>query len=292
MDPDKKLQITKETRKIATDALFQTLKKALAKNLISEKQFRDLWFEELRKSPKIFPNGWYIPPPSGLIVLFATSKNPKRVLYPSMRPEETWPKNNIYLDKSDGILAFYASPVDRQSGIIGDTEVMVYLGKNKEVRNTLKSTININKEIFEFVKIGQKFSEIAKFANKLITRKGFTNNILSTNDPQSTNIGHTIPATYEDWTTNEKNIILQGDQEWEKVCYLISNKRVFLNEAQDFKIQAPMAFTIEPRLRLNNRPNLPSAWSHSIVFFDKNGAKELLMGFDKIYKICEAEYLC
>lgn len=291
MDPYKKPEICKQTRKIATNALAQTLKKALKNNRISEKQFRDLWLEELRKSPKLFPSGWYVPPPNGLIVLFASTKNPKRVLYPSMRPEETWPQEHVYLDKTDGVLAFYASPVDTQSGIIGNTEVMVYLGNNWEIRATLKACMDINKEIFEFVQIGQKFCDVAKFANKLIASKGFTNNILSTSDPHSVNIGHTIPATYENWSVSETNTIRHGDQNWQKVCDLISKKRIFVNESEDFKIQAPMAFTIEPRLRLASRPDIPSAWSHSIAFFNKSGNKELLLGFEEIYKICGIKYL-
>ena len=283
MDPNKKLQVCKETRKIATDALAKALRKSLRKNRISEKEFRDLWLGELRKNPKIFPNGWYIPPPNGLIILFATVKNPKRVLYPNMRLEETWPRDDVYLDKTDGILAFYGSPVDKESGIIGDTEVMIYLGNNKEVIKTLKTCIEINREIFEFVRVGEQFSDVTKFANKLITSRGFTNNILSTSDPQSVNIGHTIPATYEDWTSDERDMLKGGENEWGKVCQLISKKRIFVNEAEDFKIEAPMAFTIEPRLRLKNRPDLPSAWSHSIALFNRNGAKELLFGFEEIY---------
>ncbi|EKD96024.1 MAG: hypothetical protein ACD_24C00215G0001, partial [uncultured bacterium] len=182
-------------------------------------------------------------------------------------------------------------PMDRRSGIIGDTEVTVYLGSNREVIKILKGCIRINQEIFEFVKIGQQFSDVAKFANKIITREGFTNNVLSTSDPQSVNLGHTIPATEKDWTQDEKDVLEGGGSKWENVCQLIRKKRIFVNEAEDFDIEAPMAFTIEPRLRLQNRPDFPSAWSHSIVFINKNGEKEQLFGFEEIYKICGIKYL-
>lgn len=291
METDKKLQACNETRKVATAALARTLNKSLKRDKVSEKEFSDLWLDELRSCTEIFPSGWYITPPNGLIVLFATAKNPDRVLYPNMRLEETWPRDDVYLDRTDGVLAFYASPVDRESGVIGDMEVMIYLGSNNEVRKTLKTCQDINREIFEYVHVGQQFFEIAKFANKLIDSLGFTNNVLSTTDPQSVNLGHTIPATYDDWTTNEKDILKNGDAEWVRVCQLISKKRIFVNEAENFKIEAQMAFTIEPRLRLKNRSDLPSAWSHSIVLIDRSGAKEQILGFDEIYRICGADYL-
>ncbi len=291
MTADDKLLICKKTRKIATDALLKTLRKALKRSRISEKQFRDLWLEELRNNPSLFPNGWYVPPPHGLIVLFATVKNPTRVLYPSMRPKVTWPRSDIYLDKTDGVLAFYASPVDRKSGVIGDMEVMVYLGNDKEIINSLKTCVKINKDVFEFLKAGQKISDIAKFANKLINSKGFVNNILSTNDPQIINIGHTIPITYQNWTNREESITDSDTKNWQNVCNLISKKRIFINEAENFEIRFPLALSIEPRLRLKNRTDLPSAWSHSIIFFDTRGNKEQLFGFDQIYKICGMKYL-
>lgn len=285
MDVNYKFEACKKARKIATDALANTLKRALKSEKISEREFRNIWLKELRECSEIFSDGWYIPPPHGLIVLFATTRHPERVLYPNMRLEATWPRDDVYLDKTDGILAFYASPVDRKSGVIGDTEVMVYLGNEKSITRTLKSGIEIDREIFEFAHVGQKFSQLSKFANKLIESKGFTNNVLSTTDPQSLNIGHTIPVTYDDWTSDEKDLLETGEN-WEKICQMISKKRIFVNEAEDFEIKTLMAFTIEPRLKLKGQPELPSAWSHSIAFFDANGSKELILGFEEIYKIC------
>jgi len=51
MDPNKKLQVCKETRKIATDALAKALRKSLRKNRISEKEFRPM-VGRTQKKPK------------------------------------------------------------------------------------------------------------------------------------------------------------------------------------------------------------------------------------------------
>ncbi|MEK7581180.1 MAG: M24 family metallopeptidase [Patescibacteria group bacterium] len=287
---DNKLQVCKETKQIALDALANTLKVILKKDKIAESEFRNLWLAQLRKSTKIFPNGWYMPPPNGIIVLFATDKDPKRVLYPNMRLEETWPRDDVYLDKTNGIIALYASPMDRKTGIIGDTEVMIYLSKNKEVMNTFKTCYRINREIFEFAQVGQQFSQVAKFANKLIAKNGLTNNVVSTSDPASVNLGHTIPVSYEDWTSQEKAIFKNGESQWENVCQIIAKKRKFVNEVDDFQIKASMAFTIEPRLRPKDRPNLPSTWTHSIVLIKEDGSKELFFGYEEIFKICGMDW--
>jgi len=283
---ENKLEVCKKTKQIALKALANTFKMLLSKDRVSEVMFRDSWLRELRKSAKIFPNGWYVPPPCGIITLFATDTDPGRILHPNMRLEETWPRDDIYLDKNHGLIALYASPVDRATGIIGDTELMIYLGNNKEVINGFKSCIRINKEVFEFIKMGQKFCDVAKFANDLMDKRGLENNVISTNDPASVNIGHTIPVTYEDWTKTEKAILKNGDHNWQNVCQMISKRRIFINEQEEFQVRAPMAFTIEPRARVKGRPDLPGTWTHSIALFDNNGRKELFFGYEEIFRIC------
>ena len=289
---DNNLKICRQTREIAITALKNTLENLLTKDKISEAQFRNSWLEELRKNEQIFPNGWYIPPPHGIITLFATDKNPTRVLYPSMRPQDTWPRDDIYLDKVNGLIALYASPVDRQTGIIGDTEVMLYLGKNKEIQSSQKICYQIIKDIFDFAKVGQRLSKITNYASNLFGKNNLTSNVYSVSDPYNLiNIGHTIPASYENWHPREKAILKNGQKNWETVCNMISKKRIFLNESEDFIIKSPMALTLEPRVKPKNKPDLPCIWIHSIVFFKEDGKKEIFHGFDEIYKMCGMDYL-
>ncbi|MBU2632480.1 hypothetical protein KKG52_02080 [Patescibacteria group bacterium] len=101
----------------------------------------------------------------------------------------------------------YASPVDRKTGIIGDFEMTLYFGKNPQIAGLLKTNLEIIKELFVFAKIGMSLSEITKKGLLIIKEKGLSNNVLSINDPTSTNIGHTIPFSYEKLSKSEKNII-------------------------------------------------------------------------------------
>jgi len=162
-----KLEICKSTRKIAADSLYTVLKKLLASTqLISEVMLRDEWLEEMQKNKTIFTEGWYIPPPHGMIVLFATDKKVERINYKSVRIEEKWPRNDIFLDKKNGLAYFYASPVDKQSGIIGDFGMTVYLGKKKEIKDILKHCLVADKEILKLLQQECNLAKLQKFPGK------------------------------------------------------------------------------------------------------------------------------
>ncbi|MEK7092305.1 MAG: hypothetical protein AAB907_01635 [Patescibacteria group bacterium] len=95
-----KLAICKQTRKVSSDSLLRTLTKALGTNdPISESQFRDFWLSELRTHKELFPDGWYTPPPHGIGVLFGNGSNFMRTNHRSLRPEENWPKSDIFWTK-------------------------------------------------------------------------------------------------------------------------------------------------------------------------------------------------
>jgi hypothetical protein len=52
-----------------------------------------------------------------------------------------------------------------------------------------------------------------------------------------------------------------------------------------------LAFTIEPRAIKNNEPQIPILYFHTIAMFNEDGKKELLTGFDKIFKLVGMDYL-
>src|SRR6185437_6644924 len=107
MNSFEKLDTCRTTRKIAAKSLAIVLQKVLfSAKEISEQEVRDLWIEELRNHKSIFPDGWYMPPPYGIGVLFGNSEDVSRVSPPTIRNEEFWPKDNVYLDKKDGLMFF------------------------------------------------------------------------------------------------------------------------------------------------------------------------------------------
>ncbi|MBI2074779.1 MAG: M24 family metallopeptidase [Candidatus Levybacteria bacterium] len=285
-----KLEACKKTRIIAADSLYKALKDLLSQDKqISEVDLRDHWLLEMRKHEEIFPDGWYIPPPHGIIVLFGTDKDTSRTKFKSARPDKWWPRNDIFLNKQNGIILLYASPVDKDTGIIGDFELTLYLGQNEELNNYLKTCLLLNYEIFDHIKVDMQLLDIAQYAEKLYKKYNLVNNVLSTTDSAVINVGHTIPFSYEDMDENEKQQF--QSKEWSTVCSLISHKRVFVNKQESFTIKPDMAVTIEPRATAINQPNLPLVMFHTITLFKENGEKELLTNFDEILKLCGMGYL-
>ncbi len=285
-----KLTTCTETRKIAVETLYITLKNVLSnKNPVSEIDFRDRWLLELRKYKEVFPDGWYMPPPQGIGVLFGADENTERLNYKSIRPPENWPQKNVFLDKNKGLAYLFACPVDKKTGIIGDFGVTIYFGKNKRIINHLTTCYQLTKEIFQYTHIGIRFADIAKYSSKLCKKKNLINVIESSTDPTGTNIGHSIPSTDGNWTKEEIEIFEKGS--WEKICKLISNKRIFLNETQKTILRKGMAITIEPRPRSIFDPTIPMVSFHTIGLFYENGKKELLTNFDQIFKLVDMDYM-
>ncbi|MBI3887472.1 M24 family metallopeptidase [Candidatus Microgenomates bacterium] len=288
-----KLGVCKQTRKFSADTLYTVLKKLLAsKKPISEVMLRDAWLVALRKNKAIFPDGWYLPPPHGMIILFADDENIERFNYRSARKEETWPRNDIFLHKKNGIIFCYASPVDRKTGIIGDFGMTLYFGDNPDLKKLLQTTLSLEKAIFEYAQVGMTISDVSKFSEKEMNKYSMVNQIDSITDKTGTNSGHSIPISYEDWTSAEKKILMKGDRDWKSVAAMISKKRFFVNQAEAFVITEKTAFTIEPRPKVIAKPHLPASINyHTIAFFKENGEKELLTNFDNLFTLVGMDYM-
>ena len=120
-------------RQKAFNSLCITLEKLYGKQSISEKDFKNEWYNNLTKENNIIADGWYNPPPKGMAILFGN-----RVSFDSLRNEKNWASDTIINWKED-LLYAYCSPVDKVSGIIGDISVTLYFGKDKEIINHIKN---------------------------------------------------------------------------------------------------------------------------------------------------------
>lgn len=292
MTPDEKLEICKQTRRIAVDTLFETLNDAFKNNVqTSEASLRDGWIKNLGKRSEIFPNGWYEPPPHGIGMLVGTSNENSRHNYQSLRPEEMWPKAQNIIDESRPLLYAYASPVNRAIGIIGDFGMSLYFGQKPEVFSHLRNCLEITKKIAESIRIGMTFSEIYQSAQDLFEESGTTNKITSITDPASTNIGHTIPFSYEQMSEEEKGVLESGIKDWQNLKAMISKKRKFISPVETFEVKPEMALTLEPRLTVRGNSQIPMSSYHTILLIKAGGEKELLTGFDEIFKLVGMDYL-
>ncbi len=291
MTPDEKLNICKKTRQIAAKSLVKVLKEILENDSdVSEARFRDLWAEELNLNPQIYPGGWYNPPPSGIGILFGKdSESPNRITYKSLRPQDLWPNENIKLDREKGIAYLFASPVNQDTGIIGDFGVTIYFGEDPKMKKHLIDVFKITKRIFDYAQTGMKFCEIAMYFSNLCKENNLVNLVTSTTDPIGTNIGHTIPSIDKDWNLEEQEVFRSKD--WSLVCKMISEKRIFVNEIKEEILQPGMAITIEPRLQSALDPTLPMVSFHTIGLFYTNGRKELITEYEKVFRQAGMSYL-
>lgn len=285
-----KLKICKDLRKFTSEALFSVLEGVVnIKESVSEAEFCRRWHNKLKENKKIYEDGWYMPPPYGMCVLFASEEDVLRVNFESIREKEYWPKEDIFLNHEKGIVYLYASPVDKRTGIIGDFGMSLYFGKDEKIRDHFKKCLEINKEIFKHIKPGMDFKEINKYANNLLGDEGLIAEFKSMSDDTETNIGHTIPASYDRWNLDELNVFKDGDSK--KIADVIRIKRIFLSNKESFRVQRGMAFTVEPRPMVVNNSNLPRVSFHSTIVVDENGKMEQLFNYDEIFKLMEMDYL-
>ena len=185
----------------------------------------------------------------------------------------------------------YASPVDRETGMIGDFGMTLYFGDNPDVVNHLKLCLQLDRELYNHIKIGMPFKEIYNYAQRLWHDYGFVNEIVSTSDPTGTNLGHTIPASYEDWTPHELNLLQQGNANYESLKNMISKKRKFINSIETLPVQAGMAFTNEARPTVKDHPDIPMVSFHTIIMVKPDGSMEFITQFEDIFKLVGMNYM-
>lgn len=243
-------QVREETAHITAEILKDN-------STLSEVDFRNLAIKYLFNQKNLHQNGWYEPPPFGVAALFGQAPY-TRLQFDTLRNEKFWPQKGNFLTKeSVGIL--YLSPIHKESGIIGDFGGTFYYGEDKKVLQHLKKSLSLLEEVADFINSGMEFREIHEFAQQLFQKNKVNNHrTIVYNDPAGTNLGHTVPWTYENPTAEEEVIINEGNIETLK--NLISKKRIYVNAIEKFKVPPTIAFTLEARLEDSQNLNLPNAF--------------------------------
>ncbi len=268
-----------KTRETAADIFAKSLTNI---DGLSELEIKEKLVSEIKKHNEIFTEGWYNPPPSGIAVLL-DQKPFDRLKYESLRKPEFWPKKNLRLEKETVGLIFF-SPIDRSTKMIADIGFTIYRGNNEKIKNHLKNTYAVILKIAEHTKVGMEFSEICSFALGLYKNKfKITKWVAISSDPNAAiNLGHTVPGSFEKNFTFGEN--------FEEIKETIRTKRVPIIETEHFKIPETCAFTIESRLEGLHNPNMPSAYFHFIVCFDK-GQKTILQNYSQIFSTVGMGYM-
>src|SRR5262249_7803608 len=146
-----------------------------------------------------------------IAALFGQPNNYQRLLFDTLRKEEFWPKDE-YKFGENSVAIIYASPVHKASGIIGDFGTTIYKGKDKRILDHLNNCLNTLKKSTDQIETGMEFREIHDLTQKIIAQNNLTNaRTITWTDTVGTNLGHTIPWTYENPTAEEEKIIASNN---------------------------------------------------------------------------------
>ncbi len=274
---EKTINVCEKTREWLSKRISNLLNK---EKDISEKQFATVLTTEIKNNPDLQPEGWYAPPPAGIAALFSSLGNFDRLGFDTLRKEQYWPQEQYRLLKdSAGIL--YASPIHKLSGTIGDFGITIYRGNNSKVQSHLVNCLKTLEQAADFAQVDMEFRELHDLAQQLFKENDLHNaRTITWTDTVGTNLGHTIPWSYEEPTVEEQNII--NGQCLDDLRKLISNKRVNVNSIEQFKIPLNIAFTLEARLESSLDPAMPNTFFHLIITF-KNGDKKILTNFNEVF---------
>jgi hypothetical protein len=268
-----------KTREIGADIFVKSLTNLEG---LSEAAIKEKLVSEIKNHSEIFPEGWYNPPPSGIVVLLAP-KPFTRLLYKTNRDSDYWPQETFTLN-AETVGNIYISPVNRWTNMFGDIGFTFYRGTDKKIKEHLKHCYFAILEIAKYTQVGMKFSEICDFALNIYKNKLRPTQWLTVNsDPNHIlNLGHTVPGSFE------KDFIFGNN--FEAIKETIKTKRIYINDNEDFAIPETCAFTLESRLEDYDDPGLPSVFFHFIVCFNRGG-KTILNNFDEIFKTVGMDYI-
>jgi hypothetical protein len=246
----------------------------------SELELSSAWHTRLHRQPDLTDEGWYMPPPHGIILAIGN----ERMNRPSFRPAETWPDDEHRLHPESLVFA-YASPVQRNSGLIGDLACSLYGGTDSHVRDHLRNVWNVTHQIIESARPDMTFAELYIESQQLVAAAGLTNMVESLHGGSTTDIGHSIPWFIDPPTASEQATLTTGTAQ--EIADLVSSKRIFVYDSNHRTIGAHAAFTVEPRLVA---PGMPMAGFHIVVAFE-DGDKHVITEFDPLFDYFEMDWL-
>jgi hypothetical protein len=257
------------TRQTASEVVAEVLKDC--KDL-SEVELRDRILAGVVGHPELYPSGWYDPPAGGVSVLFGDAPF-ERLQFNSLRNPVFFPnQSHVFGPETVGII--YLSPVDRASGMIGDTSFTIYNGSDEKVQNHIRTVFETVIGLAEHAEVGMKFSELYAFAMDLFQKNNKAIGwMTTTHDPLKINLGHTVPGSYGGTVANA----------FEERKEEIRSQRLYINQVEEFVIPETCAFTVEARLIDTTDVSMPNAICHVITTFSE-GERKILTNFDPIFK--------
>ena len=198
----------------------------------------------------IYAKGWYCPPPNGIAVL-----SNERLNFDSLRNERYWPSSKM-IDWEEGLLYAYCSPVDRNTGYIGDLSVTLYFGEDEKIREHFRSCRAAAKDIFDHLQGSDGPAELYAYSLEVFEKRGLRSNVISRTDSMPSNLGHSFTRLTEAYGRPELS---------EEEIGQLSQSRKFLNASATWSFKEGEQFTIEPQLLSLADTSLPKVTHHFVV---------------------------
>lgn len=237
-------------REKAFNSFCVTLNELYGKENISERDFKNEWYNNLIKESDIIADGWYNPPPKGMAVLFGN-----RVSFDSLRNEKNW-ASDMNINWKQDLLYAYCSPVDKSSGIIGDMALTLYFGKDEKIINHIRNCYNAVQEIFGKLDKVQNSQELFRCSEQIFEKYKLKNCIISKTDDIPLDLGHTFPRLE---SLKSRDFLSEEEKQQ------ISKARKFINENSKWNFETGIQFTIEPQLISTEDLDLPQISQHYLV---------------------------
>ena len=273
-----RIAVIQRTRAAGAAAFVNAL--SHSDNASSEQALSQHWLAEMRKDSNLLPDGWYQPPPGGVSVLIGRAPRYERLTYDSLRDPRIWPRDDHTLS-AESLVYAYASPTDRHSGLIGDLGMTLYRGASKAIHDHLTSCLKVSTQVAAYAEVGMELRDLFHHAQKTIRDidPSLSNFVTSITDAGASNIGHTIPWSYEGYSPEVVECLEQGSTT--DIADMIKSRRVFLNASSREQVKPTMAFTVEPRIA---SPSLPLSSYHLIVTF-LEGKRRICSNLAPIFKL-------
>ncbi len=238
--------------------------------------FAATWLSLLRQVPFVSKNGWYDPPPMGLSVLAATDQDLGRNRFRSLRDPAYWPSARV-IDWVSGVLYAYCSPVDLNSGLMGDFAITLYFGNRPKIVDHFRKAHDATARVLECLRPGMSSRELFLHSQVVFTEAGLNNSVHSITDATPVDLGHTLVSHNGLCHDAHGNIT-------PAIKTSLSTRRQFVNATDDWQLTPGLPFTIEPQLVSSSQGDLPKVSFHYLVTIEKDNAVTILMESDHYWK--------
>jgi hypothetical protein len=244
-------------RELCFRAFRETLENMRGREQVTEFSFTQEWLARMRDYPSLTANGWYDPPPDGIMVLSGRDDSEEPFRFASLRQPEYWPSRNRVIDWRHGIIYAYCSPLDTVRRLPADFGITLYFGSDPEVIAFYREALRVTREIVEAIHPEMDARMLFERAAVIIRSARMSNNVSSITHSDPHDIGHSFPCLAPGQPADRRLDAL--------AISTIRNSRQYICRDDSWHLSSVAQFTVEPNLVSLDNPALPQFSPHYVV---------------------------